>query len=200
MDQTVIVAQVDLQQIDRSVVAAFIAVQDGDRALDAAERKTEGLREQQRRNRVELGRTLIEARKSIKRGTWIAKLEEWGIDRFRAHEWMRLAGYVEEQEKCAASPDVEHLNAKLPTLADVGIDKRPRKRDEQPDPSLDWQQEVESRRRASNIKSLAIDVDQELSRWHQKIVAFAEACSTTARKQIAHELRQMANTIETIKE
>lgn len=63
---------------------------------------------------------------ATKHGAWLPYLEKCGIDRFRATEWMRLAGRVDE--KCAASPNVEHLPA--PTLADAGIDKRPRKRDE----------------------------------------------------------------------
>jgi len=46
----------------------------------------------------------------------------------------------------------------------------------------------------------AIDIARELSRWHQKVIALAEATTTNGRRQIAHELRQMAATVDIIVE
>src|SRR5690606_28452782 len=109
-------------------------------------------------------------------------LEKLGIDDRRAREWMKLAGWVES--KSAASGNVADLND-APTLAEAGIDKRPRKsmqREEQPDPPLHSSYEEQEDDTQAEVERRAFDVDRELSRWHQKIVAFAEVCPAAARK------------------
>lgn len=197
----IVAPAIDVEQIARSILKECIALQDCERRLVDAERKTDDLRKEQARRRVELGRLLIEAKRGIKHGGWGPYLERLGIERQRANEWMRLAGYVEEQAKCPTSTNAGHLND-APTLAEAGIDKRPRKsmqREEQPDPPLHSSYEEQEDDTQAEVERRAFDVDRELSRWHQKIVAFAEVCPAAARKQIAHELRQMAQTIESIK-
>ncbi|MGE0403293.1 MAG: DNA N-6-adenine-methyltransferase [Kofleriaceae bacterium] len=123
IDIPAIVVSVDVQQIARSIIKEHIALQDCDRQLEAAERKTDGLRQEQARRRVEIGRLLVEAKKGIKRGGWEPYLEKLGISSQRASEWMRLAGFVDSQSPSLLDggelPDA-------PTLADAGIDKRPR--------------------------------------------------------------------------
>lgn len=186
----IIEAAVDIQQLARAITKEHTALQDDERNADAHERKSTSYRESAARRRVEIGRLLVEAKRGIRHGGWLPYLEKLGIDRQRASEWMRLAGHIEEQPKCPTSANGGHLAA--PTLADAGIDKRPRKRDEQPD-------ETRKSLPIDEAASRALDIDRELSRWHQKIVAFAEVVTPSARKQIANELRQMANAIETIK-
>ncbi|MCX5748254.1 MAG: hypothetical protein NT062_37860 [Proteobacteria bacterium] len=54
---------------------------------------------------------------------WGDMLTTAGIDQQRASDYMRLAGFVE------VSPTFQNVGETSPTLADAGIDKRPRKVD-----------------------------------------------------------------------
>lgn len=66
----------------------------------------------------------------IKHGGWLPYLEKIGIEERSARNWMALAGYAESKSETLAS--VSDLPTPVPTLADAGIDKRPRKRDAMP--------------------------------------------------------------------
>lgn len=109
----------DLAQASRDITKAHIEYQDGERALQASEQKTESLREAQQRRRIELGRKLIEAKAGVKHGGWLPFLEKLGIAARTAQEWMVEAGFLEES-KNAANQDAAHL----PSRIAAGIDKR----------------------------------------------------------------------------
>lgn len=188
----VVEAAVDIQQMARVIAKEHIALQDCERQLDASERKTEGLREQQRRHRVELGRLLIEAKRGVKHGGWLPYLEKLGIEDRRAREWMQLAGWVDS--KSAASGNVADLLAPAPTLADAGIDKRPRK--SKPEPEEIEDDEDKADEPAPTPRAPSLDIDAEIWRMHDKLCAFAEKAPVDARKRIAHQLRETAKLIE----
>lgn len=83
--------------------------------------------------RLALGRLLAERRKSWPaRGPnakgWGLYLSKLGIEQQTALNYMNLAGYVE------VSQTDESCLGNIPTYAEAGIDKRPRRTDEQPDP------------------------------------------------------------------
>lgn len=59
----------------------------------------------------------------VQHGGWLPYLEKLGIEARNAQNWMTLAGYLEKNETRA---DVSFLPPPAPTLADAGIDKRPR--------------------------------------------------------------------------
>jgi hypothetical protein len=122
-------------------------------------------------------------------------LRRVGIDQDVALDHMKYAGFVESTFPGTNS----NVPGKLPTLADAGIDNRPRKRDEEPSPAADWKMEIETRRNEKEppVPQVAtLDIDRELSRLNMKIVSFAEGVPAKARKQIAHELREIASLIE----
>lgn len=181
----------DAERAAREIALAHVALQDCERKLDAIEnqahsimRKAEGLREEQARRRVEIGRLLVEARRVIKHGGWLPYLAKIGIDQQRASEWMRLAGHVES--KLPTSPNVGDLN-NAPTLADAGIDKRPRKStraDEQPDLP------------AAQRPTPSFNIDGELAALRTKLCSFAKSAPAEARAQIAEELRRVASLID----
>ncbi len=127
-DPVAIVAPaIDIAQLERAVSKAHVALQDADRGVEAAERKTESLRQTQAQRRVELGRLLMESRDGFKRGTWLPFLEKHGIDERNARNWMALAGYVEITEPNGNGSDI-------PTRREVaGIDKPTRKPTKDPD-------------------------------------------------------------------
>jgi hypothetical protein len=187
---------IDIAQIERELQREIIAMQDADRAEATAVERAGKTAEAARRQRVTVGARLIEAKRAVKHGQWLPWLERMGIEQQRASEWMRLAGHVESKLPTSANGG----NLPAPTLADAGIDKRPRKRDEEStpvvddSPSTDWQREIEARR--APMEAPVIDIDRELSRIQNKICAFAESVPARARKQIAHELRETARLIE----
>lgn len=123
----IVAPSIDVQQLAREIAKAHVELQDTDRKLEASEQKTEGLRQQQGRQRVEIGRLLVEAKSGVKHGGWLPYLEKLGIEARNAQRWMELSGYV-ESSKYDTSQNVSYLN-ETPTLADAGIDKRPRKSD-----------------------------------------------------------------------
>lgn len=89
------------ERLAREIAKEHIALQDCERKLADAERKTDGLRQEQARRRVEIGSLLIEAKRTIKHGGWLPYLAKLGIEPRRAQEWMQLAGWVET--KCLMS-------------------------------------------------------------------------------------------------
>lgn len=183
----IVESSVDVQQLARAIAKECVALQECDRQLETIERKGEGLREQQRRHRVEIGRLLIEAKHGIKHGGWLPYLEKLGIESQRASEWMRLAGHVEAPSKSPTFSNGGNLPA--PTLADAGIDKRPRKRDAE-------EIERDEARTERPEREPSLDIDAELSRIQNKICQFAESVPPKTRKLIAHELRETAKLIE----
>ncbi len=76
-----------------------------------------------------LGRQLIEAKRGIKHGGWQSYVEKLGIAGSTARAWMQEAGYVESPARGDAGDLPEPS-----TRVAAGIDRRPRKRDEEPDP------------------------------------------------------------------
>lgn len=189
---------IDFDQNTRAILKEHVALQDDERNADAHERKSVGFRESASRRRLEMGRRLVEQKRSgkIKHGGWLPYLEKLGIESQRASEWMRLAGYQDSTSKSPTSSNGGNLPAvswDSPTLADAGIDKRPRKRDEQPDAPT-------ARNIDKPTPSLEptpyFDIDRELSRIQDKLCTAAESASHSVRKQIAHELRETARLIE----
>ncbi len=183
--------------VSKSIIAEHIALQDVERQIASAEKRIGSLNEERARRRVELGRLLIEAKRGVKHGQWLPYLEKLGIDRQRANEWMRLAGFVEEQPKCPAFENVGHLSstptsgfrtsldAPAPTLRDAGIDKRPRKSDapkalpvvEAPPPKLN-------------------DLEAALMSLDKTIMKYAQAWPLPSRRTLAQTLRSVAARIE----
>jgi hypothetical protein len=188
---------VDFEQNTRAILKEHIALQDDERHADAHERKSAGFREAAARRRVEIGRMLVEQKTSgkIKHGGWLPYLEKLGITPDSASRWMALAGYVEEQIKNRTDTDVRNFND-APTLADAGIDKRPRKRDEQPD------------RPAPAQTPSAIDHDDDRADCDVRAVEaslltmVSNALGTVARKwpgdlrRLVDELRRFADKLE----
>lgn len=194
----IIAPSVDLDQVTREIQREHIALRDEERKLAAAETKTQSLREECARRRIEIGRRLIEAKKAIKHGGWLPYLEKLGIEARTASNWMREAGFVEEFKSESRSNDSDlpkrALDSfRLNTRVAAGIDKRPRKSDEQPDPEL-----VADNDRSTPVAALppTIDIDRELSRIQDKLCAAASSMPASVRKQIAHELRETARIIE----
>jgi hypothetical protein len=182
---------VDINQITREILKEHVALQEDERNADAHERKGATFRKSAARRHVEIGRRLIEVKRVTKHGGWLPYLEKCGIDERRAREWMQLAGWVESKSAtCANAADLPDA----PTLAEAGIDKRPRKRDEidrAEQPDLPQSPNVDSKR-----EQPALDIDRELARIQNKICEFAESVPLKARKLIAHELRETARLIE----
>jgi hypothetical protein len=186
-ESAIIAPAIDLDQVSREILREHIALQDAERKLKAMEIKTDEQRQACERRRLEIGRMLAAVRPSIKRGGWYAFIEKLAIGADSAERWMRLAGYVEEITRTEG--DVRVNEARVPTLRDAGIDKRPRKsevrNDEQPD-----------REPVRQSGAPALDIDSELLGIHQKIMAHAKTWPATARLALAHELRAMAELIE----
>lgn len=178
-------------QSERAIHAAQLALQAADRRVEATGKKHAEAQDEQRRARVDLGRALIDAKKTCKHGHWLPMLERHGIAETTARRCMELAGFV--AAKSSTSPNVEDL----PTLREAGIDKRPRKSDKadgDTESSDDWQREVESRRKPPEPPTL--DVTHELWKLHDKICKFAESVPSASRQQVAQQLRETAKLIE----
>lgn len=197
-----IVEPADVGQLARSIARAHVEYQDGERTLQAAERKTEGLREEQRRRRLELGRMLIEAKRGVKHGGWLSYLEKLGIEPRTATNWMREAGYVDGEAKSESPANDSDLN---PRVA-AGIDKRPRKRDEQPDPPPSPPREDDEPaprrdRQAEEPGLLATwsrDVGKALVGLDKMIMGYAKSWPKRSRIDLARTLRSVAERIESM--
>jgi len=127
----IVMPAIDIAQIAERVRSAHTALLAAEAAQAAAAKKVESAREEAARRRLELGRVLIDARKAWPaRGPrakgWGDFLREQGIDDEAARRWMALAGYVAEQVSLSSGDEREIL-ARVPTFAEVGIDKRSRK-------------------------------------------------------------------------
>ncbi len=180
----------DVQHLAREIARAHVALQDHERALESSERKLEGLREEGARRRVDIGRLLIEAKRGIKHGGWLPYLEALGIGEDSARRWMSLAGFVEQQSKSSTPESVRDLNPAT-TLAAAGIDKRPRKRDEEPD--SDYASSVPS----SIPSTPSLDISRDLAKLTDKICSFAESLTDRRyRALVANQLRETARLIE----
>lgn len=201
----IIAPSVDIDQLARSILKKHIAIQDGEKQLASAEQKTESLRQEQARRRVEIGRDLIEAKGAIKHGGWLPYLEKLGIGDQSARDWMRLAGWVEGSK---SQPSTNGLDLAIPTRREVN---EARKRDEQPDPAPvldDWTREVEKRRTAVNAAadSLVDDIGKlrdRANRWLSEVQDKGESLAASAppdlRQQMAHELNDLARRIKEMK-
>lgn len=111
----------DLRETDAQVEKA-------DKRFEDATRIRTRVREQQARLRLELGRALVEVRKQWpargpKAKGWGEFLEREGIEERTARNYMELAGYADEISETHA----DDSETQVPTYADAGIDKRPRK-------------------------------------------------------------------------
>lgn len=125
----IVAPSVDVDRIGREIHAAQIALQDAERQADAAEKSASQKREEAAQRRLELGRLLCDARKAWpSRGPnakgWGEFLLKVGIEQEAARRMMALSGYVEE-----ISLSRTDERETVPTYAEVGIDKRPRKAD-----------------------------------------------------------------------
>lgn len=189
----------DFEQNTRAILKEHIALQDDERNADAHERKSIGFREAAARRRLEIGRMLIEQKRSkkIAHGGWLPYLEKLGINERSAREWMALAGHVETKS------EPNQNGADLPTRREVNEARRqdaptrteqptrPAPREEQPD--LPTHAEPPRER---TPEPPSIDIDRELSRIQDKLCAAAATVPRSVRTQIAHELRETARIIE----
>ena len=188
---------IDVAQCARRVAAAHIALRDAEQIEKQDVERADHSREVAARRRLELGRELMRVR-----GAWPARgptakgwgefLTRAGIAARTARDYMSLAGYVEQ----VSATEADVAETSVPTYADAGIDKRSRA----DSPILADQNEdkpdLPRVGPAAVVTSSGLDIDRELSRLHMKIVAFAETCPPTGRQQLAHELRNVAQTIE----
>lgn len=180
----------------RAILRDHIALQDCEKKIGACESKTASLREEEQKLRIQLGRRLIAAKNSgeIKHGAWLPYIEKLGFADRTARAWMQEAGYV---DKSAANGNAADLDSRQAS----GVDKRPRKRkvrrdrpDEQPD-AEDVPDENDGDPPPTN-QGPDLDIDRELSRMSMKIVDYAKQWPRSARAQLAHELRELAKTVE----
>lgn len=181
----------DLGQL---IARAHIEYQDGERALQASESKTEGLRQVQQRRRLDLGRMLIEAKAGVKHGGWLPYLEKLGIAERTARVWMQEAGYLDG--KSAADSDAADLN---PRVA-AGIDKRPRKRDEEPDPEPPAERpalrSVPDDEPPNLFASWKRDISRALVGLDKMIMGYAKSWPKRTRRDLVATLRSVADRIE----
>lgn len=193
---TAIVAPaIDIAQLARSISRGLIEYQDGERALQAAEQKTVSLRTVQQRRRLELGRLLIEAKRGIKHGGWLPYLEKLGIEARTATNWMRESGYLES--KSESSADDSDLS---PRIA-AGIDKRPRKRDEEPDPPAERPALRSIPDEEPNLfASWKRDMSRALVGLDKMIMGYAKSWPKRSRSDLARALRGIAERIESMTE
>ncbi len=203
-DPVVIVAPaIDIAQLERAVGKANIVYEDATRNVEAAERKTESLREKQAQARLELGYALVDLKKGCRHGEWLPALARAGVAQQRSSECMRVIGHVEEISKLPTSANVGDLKA--PTLRDAGIDKRPRKSDEQPDADqtdddgvAEWQREIEARRVAAKVAPHSEFVPV-FKRVEETILKESKAMYAPDRQLFAAWLRNVADEIDPLK-
>lgn len=181
----IVEAAFDLDKHTRSFLRDFTKYQDGERALEAHDKRGESLREEQKQRRIDLGQQLLEAKRNIKHGGWLPYLEKLGVARQRAHEWMTEAGFVDDESKCPPNGNAGHSSTRVA----AGIDKRPRRRDEQPD-------QQPTKNDIQTTKPSAPDLSNELWRIHDRACKLAESIPHSERSQVAHQLRETARLIE----
>ena len=126
---TLITPAIDIAQIGRRVRDAHAALQAAEQEEKRTAEAAEAAREEAGRRRLELGRMLMRARtawpaRGPRAKGWGDFLRDQGIEERSARNWMALAGYAEEISETDA--DVSEIPARVPTLAEAGIDKRPR--------------------------------------------------------------------------
>ena len=165
----IIEAAVDIGQLAREISRSHIELQECDRKLAASERKTESLREEQRRRRVEIGRLLVEAKRGIKHGGWLPYLEKLGIEPRTAQKWMSELEFKYESKANGSHSDDDEEDER-----DDEPEARPRKKAERSEP----------------------DIDKALSNLSDRAYAIAEKRSGDDRKIIAWRLRETARLIE----
>lgn len=193
MTESAIIETVDINQIARDIMRDLVAYQDGERALAAAEKRTEGLREEQARRRIEIGRQLVEAKRGIRHGGWLPYLEKLGIAARTAQEWMAEAGYM-DGAKNAANQDAAHL----PSRVAAGIDKRPRRRDEQPDRPRETaaRAELVVEEPSSLFASWKHDLSRALVGLDKMIMGYAKSWPKRSRSELVRTLRSVADRVE----
>ncbi len=185
----IVAPAVDIAQLEREIQREVIALQDG-------ERKESSISESNARRRVDLGRLLIEAKSASKHGTWLPRLERMGIASQTASQWMRLAGFVEEQTKLPTVGNIE-----TPTLRDAGIDKRARKSDDEieTDGVAEWQREIDARRRVDTDVMPHSEFVPVFKRVEKTILKESKAMYAPDRQLFAAWLRNVADEIDPLK-
>lgn len=186
---------IDIDQLSRSIMKEHIALQDDERSADAHEKKTASFRESATRRRLEIGRLLVEAKARVKWGQWEVYVRKLGIDPRNSESWIEEYKHLDKSEPDNDGSDSPKSSTRRQRQAQRKASSPRYRKDEQPDPPEPSDDDDED----TSQSEPGLDVDQELYRLHRKIVAFAEKCPSSARQQIANELRQMANAIETIK-
>jgi len=175
----------DLGQIERELQREIIAMQDADRAESAAVERVEKTADAARRQRIVVGQRLVEAKRAVKHGQWLPWLAKIGIGEDSARRWMALAGFMESR----TSESVRDMPA--PTLAAAGIDKRPRKRDEECSPGSNDQAPIVAPSNPS------LDISRDLAKLTDKICSFAESIADKRyRALVVNQLRETARLIE----
>jgi hypothetical protein len=135
----IIESAIDITQIAAEVRKAHIALRDAEAAEQRAEVEHEKASELAARRRLELGQRLVKARKAWpsrgpKAKGWGDFLREQGIGEDSALRYMALAGHVEVSR---TGDDEREIS--VPTYADIGIDKRPRKSDSRDEDAAAWE-------------------------------------------------------------
>lgn len=191
----IVEAEVDESAVTQALIREHIAYQDRERTLDATEKKAEGLRGQQRDSRIAMGGYLIDLKRITKHGGWMPRLEKLGIPERTARAWMQEAGYVEEAKSASNANDADLASKSANTRVASGVDRRPRKRDEQPDPP---DADEEPRPPATDWSA---KLTRGIDRIRTDIVEFAqsEAKEERARARLVHELRETINLVEKMK-
>lgn len=191
---------VDIKQLSKRIAAAHIALQDADRVVDRVDAQAAGARAEQGRRRLELGEMLVEARKQWPaRGPnakgWGEMLAIVGIEERTARNYMALSGYQEVSETDSRVSE----NARPPTYAEAGIDKRPRKSDDRPSPPKQATPSTASRSQGpAEPLVYRNDIDRALLTLNKTVIGYARAWPQKSRKQLARSLRDAATAIESM--
>lgn len=169
------------EQIESIAAPAMAAVRDAasslreaEAQLEKLERKSTAARDTRDKKRIKLGEALVKAHREMKitqgdrSGRWARFLGEEDIATETARSYMKLANFVED-----TSPTDDDVG-EVPTYAEAGIDKRPRKtdreREEQPDDPSD-SDEIE-KANAVEVISAGCALDIRLGDWRQVLADY----------------------------
>lgn len=165
----IVAPAVNNEQAKREIRKLNIALQDAERAHDSAS-------QDRLRRLLVFGHRLIEerAKDPAKRSRVFAELlRDCGIDKNRASEAMKYAGYVEEL-------GTDSVPNELPDLREAGIDKKPRKA------------EADSNEEPGESKSEADEVYDVTGRIMRK----AQSWDDDKRRLLVHELKNLIEALE----
>ena len=192
----IIQPSIDVKRMEREVAAAHIALRDAETRAESSTKRAESDREDAGRRRVELGRLLVEARKAWPRSGpnsrgWGEFLARQGIGEDSAWEWMRLAGYVEKISR--PDGDGRENSAPIPTRREVAAAIRS---NITPPAAATGECTASPVADRHSAEPLRLELGSELARLHTKVLDMCRKWPNDARRQLARELRSIAETIE----